>query len=151
MSLNSEGAQEMASQFDEVTTETELERLFARSELTPVLLYLHDPYCGISSMARAEVSLLGLTVSWINVHARHDLGMEVERLTGVRHESPQAFILHHRQARWSASHRKVTTSSILAALESAAAPVATSPAEPRRGRWSALRDALARLGRSSGS
>lgn len=141
----------MDSQFDEVATEGELEQVFARSEQAPVLLYLHDPYCGLSTMAHAEVSDLGLRVAWIDVHARHDLGMDVERLTGVRHESPQALILHHRRARWSASHRKVTASSILAALEAAKEPVAASPAGPRRGRWSALRNVVAGLGRSSGS
>ncbi|MGE0600593.1 MAG: monothiol bacilliredoxin BrxC family protein [Dehalococcoidia bacterium] len=140
----------MDSQFDEVATEGELEQAFARSERAPVLLYLHDPYCGRSAVAHSEVSKLGMRIAWINVHARHDLGMEVERLTGVRHESPQALILRHRQARWSASHRNVTASAILAALDAAEEPVATSSAGPRR-RWSALRDAFAGLGRSSES
>lgn len=141
----------MDRQFHEVTTEGELEQVLRDSEQAPVLLYLHDPYCGLSAMAHPEVSKVGVGIAWINVHARQDLGMEVERLTGVRHESPQALILRHRQARWSASHRRVTASSILAALEAADAPVATSPAEPRRGRWSALRDAFAGFGRSSES
>lgn len=141
----------MDSLFDEVTTERELEHLFALSEDAPVLLYLHDPHCGRSTTAHGEVSRLGVRIAWINVHARHELGMDVERLTGVRHESPQALILRYRQARWSASHRKVTASSILAALEAANAPFATSSTGARRGRWPALRDAFARIGRSSGS
>ncbi len=141
----------MDSQFDELTTTGELEQVFARSERAPVLLYLHDPYCGLSTMAHAEVSRLGLRVAWINVHARHDLGMDVERLTGVQHESPQALILRHREARWSASHRELTASSILAALEAAEELVATSPAGLRRGRWSGRRNSLAGLGRSSDS
>ncbi|MGE3073926.1 MAG: monothiol bacilliredoxin BrxC family protein [Dehalococcoidia bacterium] len=139
----------MESQLDEVATDGELNQVFAWSERAPVLLYLHDPYCGLSAVAHGEVSKLGMRIAWIDVHARHHLGMEVARLTGVRHESPQALILHHRQARWSASHRKVTASSILAALESAEAPAASSSAAPRRARWSALRDVFA--GRSSRS
>jgi bacillithiol system protein YtxJ len=141
----------MDAQFDEITTDAELEDVFARSGQEPVLLYLHDPYCGQSSRAHAEVSQLPLQVAWINVHARHELGMELERLTGVRHESPQAFVLHRRQARWSASHRGVTAASILAALEEAGAPAAISPAAPRPGRWGALRNAFSGHGRSSGT
>lgn len=83
----------MHSQFDELTTTAEVEQVFVQSERAPRVLYLHDPYCGLSTAAHAEVSQLGVRVAWIDVHARRDLGMDVERLTGVRHESPQAIIL----------------------------------------------------------
>ncbi len=138
----------MASQFDEVTTQAGLEQVLARSERAPVLLYLHDPHCWLSSMAHAEVSDLGLPVAWIDVHACHDLGMEVERITGVRHQSPQALVIRDRQATWSASHGRVTTTSILAALGTAEEPVVNGP-QPRTGKRRALRSALSGLRRRS--
>lgn len=140
----SDEGEKMDSQFDELTTEAELQGVLRSSERAPELLYLHDPYCGISTTARAEVAQVGVRVSWIDVHARHDLGMEVERITGTRHESPQALVLRGRQASWSASHRKVTAAAILAAFEAAEEPDGASPA-PRPGRWPALRRVL--LGR----
>lgn len=130
----------MESQFSEVTSEDELDKVFAESEDAPVLLYLHDPYCGLSRIAHAEVTQLGLRVAWIDVHARHDLGMDVERLTGVRHESPQTLILRNRQAKWVASHRKVTGAFIVAALEaSTEGGPTTPPSKSPRGLWWPLR------------
>lgn len=133
----------MDSQFAEITSEAELDHVFVESEGAPVLLYLHDPYCGLSKIAHAEVSRLGLRVARIDVHARHDLGMDVERLTGVRHESPQVLVLLNRQAKWVASHRKVTGAFILAALEAhTEGGLATPPSKSPRGRWWPLRSLI---------
>ena len=117
----------MHTQFEEIATKEALEDVLDRSLDGPVVLYLHDPYCGLSAMAHQEVSRLGFPVACVDVNARHDLSMEVERLTGVRHESPQAFVLRDRRARWSASHRKVTASAILDAMATIDQPSGPGP------------------------
>jgi bacillithiol system protein YtxJ len=120
--------------FTDVPDVTALSSLFQVSHESPVILYLHDPYCGLSALAHAQVSQLDGEVALIDVHSNHDLSMEVERITGVCHESPQLLILNDGQAVWSASHRRVTAPAIeqaLARLNGEPEPEATDgrPAE----------------------
>ena len=42
--------------------------------------------------------------------------MEVQALTGVRHESPQVLLLREGRAAWHASHRGITGERVRAAL-----------------------------------
>ena len=82
----------------------------------PTLLFLHDPGCPISLFARFEVAAVEGEVALIDVRASPSLSREVERRTGVKHESPQAIVLRDGQAIWSASHFGVTAEGIEAAL-----------------------------------
>ena len=83
----------------------------------PTLLFLHDPGCPISQIARYEVAAVDGEVALIDVRASPSLSREVERRTGVKHESPQAIVLREGQAVWSASHFGVTAEGIEAALD----------------------------------
>jgi bacillithiol system protein YtxJ len=102
--------------FTDIPNVPALSDLFEVSHHEPVVLYLHDPYCGLSALAHGQVSQLDGEVALIDVHSHHDLSMAVERMTGVRHESPQVLILKNGQPVWSASHRKVTAAAIEQAL-----------------------------------
>jgi bacillithiol system protein YtxJ len=106
----------MPAQFVEISTEADLDQVLDRSYEEPIILYLHDPYCGLSEMAHAELSQLEQRLDVIDVHAHHDLSTLVEQRTGVRHESPQVLLLHDGEAHWSASHRKVKAGAVIAAL-----------------------------------
>ena len=82
----------------------------------PTLLFLHDPGCPISLIARYEVAAVDGDVALIDVRASPALSREVEQRTGVKHESPQAIVLRDGHAVWSASHFGVTAEGIAAAL-----------------------------------
>jgi bacillithiol system protein YtxJ len=45
-----------------------------------------------------------------------ELAREVERATGVRHESPQAILVHDGRVVWNASHGAITRRSLAEAL-----------------------------------
>ena len=83
------------------------------------LLFLHDPKCPLSLRAYWEVARVGGEAALLDVRAVPALAGEVERRTGVRHESPQAIVLRDGRVAWSASHRGVTTAAIAQAIEGA--------------------------------
>jgi bacillithiol system protein YtxJ len=51
-------------------------------------------------------------VSLIVVQHSRDVSREVETLTGIRHESPQAIILRNGRAVWNVSHWRITRSAV---------------------------------------
>ncbi len=96
-----------------------LDPLFAASRTTPTLLFLHDPGCPISRAAYKEVMRLDGEVPLLDVRGARALTRAVEERTGVRHESPQIFVLSGGQAVWSASHYAITTEAVANAVQEA--------------------------------
>ena len=110
----------------DVTTETDfvpvpdadaLDDWLPRSGVT--LLFLHDPGCPISLRAYWAVARVGGEAALLDVRTVPELAGEVERRTGVRHESPQAIVLRDGRVVWSASHYGVTEAAVSHAVEAA--------------------------------
>ena len=101
-----------------VRDEEGLDELFERSHESTVVLYLHDPYCPISARAHGRVTDAGGEIHLIDVSRQHALNRAVERRTGVRHESPQAFVLRDGAPVWHASHGRISTESLAYARDS---------------------------------
>jgi bacillithiol system protein YtxJ len=106
----------MKNQFMPVSDSAELETLFALSHERPVVLFKHSLTCPISSAAYQEMSGFEGDVSLIVVQRSREVSREVEQLTGIRHESPQAIILRNGQAVWNASHWRITRTAVEDAL-----------------------------------
>ncbi len=102
---------------NELTTVSELDAVFASSREPAILLFLHDPWCPISAMATRQVAMVDAQVVRIDVSRQHDLSREIERRTGVRHESPQLILIQDSGAVWDASHSNIRRKSIERALE----------------------------------
>jgi bacillithiol system protein YtxJ len=109
-------ASQPAEAFIEVEDAAELDRLFARSEDAPVVLFKHSTTCPISARAHRQMSKLdrgavGEVAMVVVQHARA-VSDEIARRTGVRHESPQAFILRGGKVVWHASHFDITSDAV---------------------------------------
>jgi bacillithiol system protein YtxJ len=102
----------MNNHFMNVSNSAELESSFALSHERPVVLFKHSLTCPISSAAYKEMSDVEADVSLIVVQSARDVSREVETLTGIRHESPQAIILRNGRAVWNVSHWRITRSAI---------------------------------------
>ena len=113
----------MAPPFVPVGDAAALEPLFA-ADAGPLVLFLHDPYCG--SSARAYGALAGLPgpVYLLDVAALPHLCGPIAARTRVRHESPQALVLRDGRAVWSASHVGVTAEAVRQARHAAAGAAA---------------------------
>ena len=106
----------METQFTPVRDAGALEELFARSNEQPVVLFKHSNSCPISSAAHRALKQLGSEVSIVVVQESRDVSREVETRTGVRHESPQAFVLRNGAVAWSASHFDITADAVRRAM-----------------------------------
>ena len=109
----------METQFTPVRDAGALEELFARSNEQPVVLFKHSNSCPISAAAHRALKQLGAEVSIVVVQESRDLSREVETRTGVRHESPQAFVLRRGEVAWSASHFDITADAVRRAVQNA--------------------------------
>jgi len=100
------------TQFTPVDDAGALEVLFARSHEAPVVLFKHSNSCPISAAAHRALKGWGEAVSIVVVQQHRDVSREVEARTGVRHESPQVFVLRNGEVAWSASHFNITAEAI---------------------------------------
>lgn len=107
----------MKNQFTPISDSSELGSLFALSHERPVVLFKHSLTCPISSAAYEEMSGFEGDVSLIVVQRAREVSREVEHLTGIRHESPQAIILRNGKPVWNASHWKITRSVVEQAVK----------------------------------
>lgn len=82
------------------------------------VLYKHSPLCGLSDIAAREIRSFiavdpAVPVYLIDVIRARPISREVERRFSVRHESPQAFVLHRGAVVWHGSHRAVTADALM--------------------------------------
>ena len=94
----------------------------------PAVVYLHDPCCPVSARAKRELSRVGGEMLLVDVSAHPNLSREVEAWTGVRHESPQVFVIADGAVIWHSSHSGVSGSRVTAAWQQAAATLTPAPA-----------------------
>jgi bacillithiol system protein YtxJ len=109
----------MEARFNPVGDAAALEQLFERSHEKPVVLFKHSNTCPISARAYGQMEQFGGDVAIIVVQKNRDVSREIETRTGVRHESPQAFVLRNGQVVWSASHFDITADAVDRALKNA--------------------------------
>lgn len=103
-------------------SEAALETCLAASEENPVLLLKHSTRCPISSGALREVRDFleeregDVPVAYINyVVEDRAISNAIASRLGIRHESPQAFLVSHGSVEWQASHGGITAQAIAAA------------------------------------
>jgi bacillithiol system protein YtxJ len=76
----------------------------------------HSSSCGISGRAYGEMTSFEGPVGLITVQESRAVSDEIERRTGVAHETPQILILRDNKVVFTASHFKVKAETITAEL-----------------------------------
>lgn len=105
--------------FIKLADESELSRLLDESHQRPVVLFLHDEFCAMSSMAYDEMLELDGEIALVDVTVQHDVKRAVESRTGVKHQSPQTIILRNGATTWDASHGKIRADRVREAIQKA--------------------------------
>ncbi|HEX5069763.1 MAG TPA: bacillithiol system redox-active protein YtxJ [Vicinamibacterales bacterium] len=105
----------------------DLDEAIARSHEQPVVIFKHSATCGTSAMAHEEIEAFVDGAPWadvfvVSVHGGRAVSNEIAARFGVRHESPQALVIKNGELVWHASHFRVTSSAVAAALAKAGAP-----------------------------
>lgn len=107
----------MDSHFIRVTGADEFATLVKWSEEQPVVIFKHSTTCSISAAAYSEMEQFSGEVVLIEVQRARELSREVEKQTGIRHESPQVLVLENGKVVWSASHFKVKARAVAEAVK----------------------------------
>jgi len=106
----------MENQFAKITDKSALEELMARSADEPVIVFKHSNSCSLSAMAFSELAPLGKQVNLIEVQSTPSLSQEIEKRTGLQHQSPQVIVLRQGKAVWDASHFKIKIEAVRTAV-----------------------------------
>ena len=102
----------MKARFNEINNTEELERLFEKSNEQAVVLFKHSTTCPISAGVYQEISNADADINLIVVQRARNVSDAAAKMTGVRHESPQAFVVKNGEVIYHASHYDVTASDV---------------------------------------
>jgi bacillithiol system protein YtxJ len=114
-----EAAREVA-EFVPLRSISALGELIQRSDLEPVVLFQHDPYCPISRRAYCELASAAIPAAVVDVADDQQITQRIEERTRVRHESPQVLVFRSGRVVWSASHFGITRAAVTHAVARAA-------------------------------
>jgi bacillithiol system protein YtxJ len=108
----------MENHFKRVTGAEEFNDLLELSRQQPVVIFKHSMSCGVSSAAYDEMEQFPGEVVLVEVQRARELSREIEKRTGIRHETPQVLILKNGNVVWNASHWKVKVHAVSDAVKS---------------------------------
>ncbi|HSQ23033.1 MAG TPA: bacillithiol system redox-active protein YtxJ [Pyrinomonadaceae bacterium] len=98
--------------FISIEDNSALDRFLADADGQAVVILKHSSTCGVSSRAYGEMSSFEGSVGLITVQEARDVSNEIERRTGVPHETPQILILHNDEVVFNASHFQVKAETV---------------------------------------
>lgn len=103
----------------EIKTSQEWKAVLEKSSNTPQLVLKHSSTCPISAAAFQAFRTVETDVpkQYLVVQNSRPLSNEIEEELGIRHESPQLFLLKNGEAVWNASHYGISESKIQQAIE----------------------------------
>ncbi|WP_010529179.1 bacillithiol system redox-active protein YtxJ [Lentibacillus jeotgali] len=111
------------AELNELQSKEELERAWEHSMEKPALFFKHSTTCPISAGAFEQYQTFlesagdDLDVYMVKVIENRDISNQIAEETGVKHESPQIFLVQNKEVLWHTSHSKITTNSINQALQ----------------------------------
>ncbi|MBA4123309.1 MAG: bacillithiol system redox-active protein YtxJ [Acidobacteria bacterium] len=107
----------MKARFKEIRNTEELDALIEKSNEQAIVLFKHSTTCPISAGVYQEISNADADINLIVVQRARDVSSAVAEKTGIRHESPQAFVVKKGKVVYHASHYDVTASDVEKMLE----------------------------------
>ena len=109
----------MENNFIRVTAADAFSLLLSRSHEQPIVIFKHSLACHISAAVYDEMEQYPGEVVLIEVQRARELSREIEKQTGIRHESPQVLVLGNGKVLWNASHYQVKAKAVAEAVASA--------------------------------
>lgn len=109
--------------FKQLKSMDDLRVAWQKSDDQPVVLFKHSATCPISANAYEEVEGYSQSASgdadfyYVVVSENRDISNQIAEDTGVKHESPQIFLLSGKEVSWHTSHSDITGDNIKEALQ----------------------------------
>jgi bacillithiol system protein YtxJ len=94
----------MHSITENISTVESLDKLFEESHVRPVLLFKHSNSCGISLDVFDQVSAVIDDIHVVFVQKDRAISNAIAERLGIRHASPQAFVLWQGRPIYHATH-----------------------------------------------
>jgi len=98
--------------FISIGDKSALDRFLADANGGAVVILKHSNTCSVSGQAYGEMSSFEGPVGLITVQEARDVSNEIEKRTGVPHETPQILILRNDQVVFNASHFQVKADTV---------------------------------------
>jgi len=116
----------MMINWNELTTLEQWSETFDQSEQKPLFVFKHSTTCPISAEALREFEQYlqedpkkDISYVLVKVIESRPVSNQITEDIQVKHESPQAIMIHNKKAVWNASHWKITSKSIKEAMQTA--------------------------------
>jgi bacillithiol system protein YtxJ len=107
----------MAAEINPLVSPDVLDALFEDSHRGPVVLFKHSSSCGISAHMLEELRAVEAAIHVVVVQKHREISNAIERRTGHRHQSPQAFVIKDGKAVYHASHYGIDVDTISRLLQ----------------------------------
>lgn len=107
------------AELHEITTHEQWKELLELSETQPFFVFKHSTTCPISAFAHTNVKNFEteLPIYFVKVIENRPISREIEADLSVLHQSPQAILVMHRQAKWNQSHYDITEQTLAASVD----------------------------------
>ncbi len=102
-----------------LTSIADAEAMLAASQQQPVLVLKHSATCPVSASAHAAYAAMDADAPpryVVTVQSARDVSDFLARALDVRHETPQAILIDAGTAVWTATHGRVRTPALAAAV-----------------------------------
>ena len=106
----------MDHSFQPIVSLEQLDRLFELSDTTPVVLFKHSSTCGTSFYINELMETVSADVHRVIVQDHRDVSNYIADRTGIRHQSPQVFVIKDRKVVYSASHYSISPDAVANAV-----------------------------------
>lgn len=104
--------------WERISDEQQLKNILAASNQKPQVIYKHSPRCGTSYMALRSLESISSEVQnradffAVDVISQRPMSLLIAETFGIRHESPQLFIIIDGQVVWHGSHYQVQAEAV---------------------------------------
>lgn len=111
----------MPDSFHTLASDADWSAALKRSDDTPVLIFKHSSACSVSAKAQGELESLAeeadAPVCRVVVQKHRAVSNTIEDALGIRHETPQAILLHEQTPVFDTSHFDVTEETLRQELQ----------------------------------
>ena len=99
----------------------DMKQVWENSTQNPTVLFKHSATCPVSADAFDELesfheSAADVHCYYVIVSENRDVSNQIAEETGIKHESPQIFLISNKEVVWHASHSQISKDSITEAL-----------------------------------
>lgn len=118
---NSNDDQASKITWKDLSSTTEVDEAIMASNSNPQVILKHSPRCGISFLAKRNLDhmqeLDNVGYFLIDVIRDRSVSQYLAEKLGIRHESPQAFVLKEENVAWHGSHYRITDEAVVNSIK----------------------------------